>query len=227
MLSRDGKHGGDDTSSWREAMSQSPPKSHLPEHAQAQSPGSEGYLSSVVTPLVASTNPWTAAAKEARTPRMPPSQPQTRSQTLQPSSSMSSPEVALAGYRKFSDPPMKLEEVSARQSGKSTPAEFTRQQSVPGGHHSGHTTNYDIFHVDTHSHAKLSGNELISAIVRENALSSDKYRSALASAKPTPTSARVPEVSAEGKPSLATVLIRAGLKKQMNKRVHAKLQDNL
>ena len=226
MLSRDGKHGGDDTSSWKEAMSQSPPKSHLPEHAQAQNPRSEGYTSSVATPLPASANPWTAAAKEARTPRMPPSQPQTTSQTRQPSSSVSPPEVVLPGYKRFHDPPMKLEEVSARQSDKSTLAAYTQQQSVPVRHYSGHTTNQDIFHADNHSYDKLSGAELISAIVRENGLSSDKYRSAPASAL-TSTSARVPKFSVESKPSLATVLIKAGLKKQMNKQVHAKLQDNL
>lgn len=227
MLSCDGKHGGDDTSSWKEALSESPPKSHLPEHAQAQNPRSEGYMSSVATFLPASTNPWTVAAKEARTPRMPPSQPQTRRQMLEPSSNMAPLEVVLPGYRKFPDPSMKLEEVSARQSDKSTLAAYTQQQSVPVRHRSGHIANQDTFRADTHSHAKLSGAELISAIVRENGLSSDKYWSARASAKRTPTSARVPEVSVESKPSLATVLINAGLKKQMNKQVRAKLQDNL
>ena len=227
MLSRDGKHGAIDTASWTAAISQSPRRSHLPEHAQAQNPRSEGYTSSVATPLPASANPWTAAAKEARTPRMPPSQPQTTSQTRQPSSSVSPPEVVLPGYKRFHDPPTKLEDVLERQSDKSTLAAYTQQQSVSARHHSGHTTNQDIFHADTHSYDKLSGAELISAIVHENGLSSDKYRSAPASAKLTSTSARVPKASGESKPSLATVLIKAGLKKQMNKQVRAKLQDNL
>lgn len=182
MLGRGGKHGGVDTSSWKESLSQSPPRSQSPDHARPQSPHAgppAGYTPSAVVPVPVSANPWTAAAKEAG--RRPPSQPNTNSSVPGGSKPGTFPDPRMDIEEMTPSPPgvtpAPINQYTPSYPGSQPPGTHPGQQptgaypglltghpgSTPGGFPPNHPVSQEFARVDTNHDGNISADEFMAA----------------------------------------------------------------